>query len=261
MPDVCDNAIHSGVTVGGDSKATMGQQDHGGDGTPASVTVVEADATDPADSSGEATADAESSSPPAEVAGLAEETPRRGPAIPLRLLVLVTILNLGLALALFALRPPGRVERVAAPTAMPPQIEALMTQVQRGEHGAPYQLTLTDDDLTATAGYFLAQSQDVPFSQVRVAVAGGKVEANAVTTGLAVAVPVRVQANIVARNGAPVVEVTDVGVGGMALPSFAHEQVLREANRAVDLSRYNVPVTVDSIELRDGVLEARGAVK
>ena len=54
---------------------------------------------------------------------------------------------------------------------------------------------------------------------------------------------------------------TDVGVGGMPLPAFAHEQVLREANRAVDLSRYELPVTVDTIALRDGVLEARGTVK
>ena len=191
----------------------------------------------------------------------AEETPRQGPAISLKLLILVTVLNLGLALGLFALRPPWRVERVAAPTALPPQIAALMVQVQQGQHGAPYQLVLTDDDLSATAGYFLAQSKDVPFSQVRVRVAGGKVEATAVTTGLAVAVPVRIEANVIARGGAPVVQVTDVGVGGMPLPAFAHEQVLREANQAVDLSRYSIPVTVDAIVLRDGVLEARGTVK
>jgi hypothetical protein len=34
-----------------------------------------------------------------------------------------------------------------------------------------------------------------------------------------------------------------------------------EANRAVDLSRYDVPVTVDSIALQSGVLETRGTVK
>jgi uncharacterized protein YpmS len=246
----------------------MGQQDQGDDGTHVSgsgaVTVSEVDPTDSSDLPAAPVEDVEgaaSPSPPAEASPPSGDLPRRGPAVSLRLLVLATIVNLGLALALFALRPPGRVERVAAPTTLPLQVAALTAQVQRGEHGAPYQLTLTDDDLSATAGYYLAQSQDVPFSQVRVNVAGGKVEANAVTTGLAVAVPVRIQANVVARDGAPVVAVTDVGVGGMPLPAFAHEQVLREANRAVDLSRYHLPVTVDAIAIRDGVLEARGIVK
>ena len=189
----------------------MGQQDQGDHVTHSlesgAVTVTEADAADPTDlpvAPVEGTESAASPSPPAGDSLPSSDLPRRGSAVSLRLLVLVTIVNLGLALALFTLRPPGRVERVAAPTTVPPQVAALTAQVQRGEHGAPYQLSLTDDDLSATAGYYLAQSQDVPFSQVRVNVAGGKVEANAVTTGLAVAVPVRIQANVVARNGAPV---------------------------------------------------------
>lgn len=186
---------------------------------------------------------------------------RSGPAVPLRWLLLVTVVNLALAAGLLIVRPPGRVERVAAPTALPPHVAQLGAQVQRGEHGAPYRLVLSDDDLSATAAYFLARAQDVPFSQVRIAVAGGQVEANAVTTGLAVAVPVRVRGNVTARAGAPVVQVTDVGVGGLPLPAFAHEQVLREANRAVDLSRYDLPIIVDAVELRTGELELRGTVR
>lgn len=246
-----------GASNGPGQRGEMGRDDHGDDGTPASGTVAEADPTDDAPAPEAEGAESPSVTPTAP----AEETPRRGPAVPLKLLVLVTVLNLGLALALFALRPPWRVERVAAPTAMPAQVAALAAQVAGGQHGAPYQLSLTDDELSDTAGYFLAQSPDVPFSQVRVRVIGGRVEATAVTTGLAVAVPVRVQANVIARDGAPVVQVTDVGLGGMPLPAFAREQVLREANQAVDLSRYYMPVTVDSIVLRDGVLEARGTVK
>ena len=274
----------------------MRQQNHGDDGIPSPVTVVEtapspaqadaAAATDDqpraADEAGRANAgkvggagkaadldeasspDAAPSDDPASSADAAPPAvaaPPRGPAVPIKLLILVTVVNLGLALGLLTLRPPWRLERVVVPTAMPAQVAQLAAQVQRGEHGAPYQLLLTDDDLSATAGYFLAQSADVPFSQVRVTVNGGQVEANAVTTGLAMAVPVRIQANVIAQNGAPVVQVTDVGLGGVPLPSFAQEQVLREANRAVDLSRYNLPVTVDTLELRPGVLEARGTVK
>jgi hypothetical protein len=166
-----------------------------------------------------------------------------------------------LAAGLLMLRPPWRVERSEAAPPLPAQVVELQTRVQRGEHGTPYMLTLTDEELTATARHFLAQSEDVPFTQVRVAVVGSRLEVSGVTTGLAVAVPVKVMANAEARNGAPVVSVADVDVGGLALPPFVREQVLREANRAVDLSRYDLPVTVDAISLRPGVLEARGTVR
>jgi hypothetical protein len=195
-------------------------------------------------------------------AAAAAETPTRpGPAVPLRLLLLVTALNVLLAAGLLVLRPPWRVERGDAPPALPPQVAELQGRVARGEHQTPYTLTLTDDELTATARYFLAQSEDVPFGQVRVAVVDGRLEASGVTTGLAVAVPVRVVANVEARNGAPVISVVDVGIGGLALPTFVREQILTEANRAVDLSRYELAVTVDAVTLRPGALDVRGTVR
>jgi hypothetical protein len=245
----------------------MGQHDdEGADGSQTAVAeavavgepvaVAEALAA-PADPPGDA-ADSDSK---AEAPAATSPAPPRAPAVPLTLAILVTVVNLGLAAVLLLIRPPQRVERVAETPTMPAPVARLAAQVQRGEHGAPYDLVLTDDDLTATATYFLAQSADVPFSQVRVTVTDGHLEVAAVTTGTAVSVPVRIQANVTAKDGAPVVQVLDVGIGGMPLPTFAHEQVLREANRAVDLSQYTLPVTVDSISLTPGVLEARGAVK
>ena len=194
-------------------------------------------------------------------AAAAESPPRPRPAVPVKLLLLVTVLNILLAAGLLTLRPPWRVERSDAPPRLPPQVAELQARVARGEHQAPYTLTLTDDELTATAHYFLAQSEDVPFSQVRVAVVDGRLEATGVTTGLAVAVPVRIVANVEARNGEPTVSVVDVGIGGLALPTFVREQILTEANRAVDLSRYDLPVTVDACTLRPGALDVRGTVR
>jgi hypothetical protein len=147
------------------------------------------------------------------------------------------------------------------PPPLPPQVVELQARVARGEHGTPYTLTLHDEELTATARYFLAQREDVPFSQVRVAVVRGRLEATGVTTGLAVAVPVRVLANVEAPNSAPVIRVVDVGIGGMALPSFVRQQVLAEANKAVDLSRYEMPVTIDAVTLQDGALYLYGKVR
>jgi hypothetical protein len=245
-----------------------GQQAQGDDDLPRIVERPEPEGPDAvqADSSTEdasaegdvASADA---SPAAEAPAPSEAEERTRPAVPLRLLLLVVALNVLLALGLLTLRPPWRVERAEAPPTLPLQVAALQSRVAQGEHGTPYTLSLTDDELTATARYFLVQSEDVPFSQVRVIVINGHLEATGVTTGLAVAVPVRILANVTARDGNPVVSVADVGIGGMALPSFVREQVLREANQAVDLSRYELPVTVDVVTLRSGVLDLRGTVR
>jgi hypothetical protein len=204
--------------------------------------------------------EAEPAQPSPEAEPEQPETPSR-PVFPLRLLVLVAVVNVLLAAGLLTLRPPWRIERSAAVPPLPAQVAELQARVQSGEHQTPYALTLTDDELTATARHFLAQSDDVPFAQVRVAVVGSHLEVSGVTTGLAVAVPVKVVANAVSRDGAPVVSVAAVDIGGLALPPFVREQVLREANQAVDLSRYDLAVTVDAVTLRPGVLEARGMVR
>jgi hypothetical protein len=249
--------------------AVAGQQTHGEDDdrSRSGPTEPEADPNralddaDPADGDAAHAADGDDESDSSVEVAASEASPRPGPGVPLRLLLLVTVLNVLLAAGLLTVRPPWRVERATEVPPLPAQVAELQVRVQRGEHGTPYTLSLTDDELTATARYFLAQSQDVPFSQVRIGVVDQYVEVTGVTTSLAVAVPVRVVANVAARNGAPVVSVVDVGIGGLALPSFVREQVLTEANRAVDLSRYDLAVTVDSVARRTGVLDVRGTVR
>ena len=208
----------------------------------------------------ESSAEPDAEGPSEETAPEQPEAPSR-PGVPRRLLLLVAVVNVLLAVGLLTLRPPWRVERSEAAPPLPAQVAELQARVQRGEHGTPYALTLTDEELTATARHYLAQSEDVPFTQVRVAVVGNHLEVSGVTTGLAVAVPVKVVANAAARSGVPVVSVVDVDVGGLALPPFVREQVLREANQAVDLSRYDLAVTVDAVTLRPGVLDVRGTVR
>ena len=194
-------------------------------------------------------------------AAVAEPVSRPAPGVSLRWLLVAVLVNAALAAVLLAVRPPWRVERTTAVPELPTQVARLQAQIQRGEHGMPFALDLTDDDLTATAAYFLAQRQDVPFSQVRVAVLDDRVEARGVTTGLAVAVPVRVSANVLARNGQLVIRVIDVDVSGATLPGFARDEVLRQANQAVDLSRYDLPLVVETVRLRPGQLQALGRVK
>jgi len=184
-----------------------------------------------------------------------------------RVLVLVAAVNLLLGVALFALRSPqGAGAALEPPPALPPQVEALRALIAEGRHGEPYVLDLTDDELSATAEYFLAQRPNVPFARVRMAVQGplpgaeGLVVVDAVTRGLAFTVPVRASGRLSAAAGLPRATIEDVSLGGTPLPAFVRDRVLAEADASLDFSRYALPVTVDALELRPGGLTIRGTV-
>lgn len=174
----------------------------------------------------------------------------------------LVLANTVLALAFFAVRPPW-----ASPTSdaqapeLPVQIRALQQRVAEAHPGESYALDLSDAELTAAAGYYAATMPEVPFTRIEVAVAGDRIAVDAVTRGLAVPVPVRATVSLAAVDGTPHARVEDVRVAGSGLPAFAREQVLREANASLDLSRYDLPLTVDVVDLAPGKLVLRGRLR
>jgi hypothetical protein len=179
-----------------------------------------------------------------------------------RAIGLIVVLNLLLGLGLFAIRSPWRQPPEAiVPPVLPPQIQQLQHRVQTGAAGESYDLTLTDAELTAAAAYYVATQPDVPFDRVQVAVANDKITVNAVTKGLAVAAPVRVIGTFSASGGIPYTSLEDVSLGDVGLPAFARDRIVAEANRSLDFSRKDLPVTVESVDLRAGGLTIRGHVK
>jgi hypothetical protein len=182
-------------------------------------------------------------------------------SLPTVLLTLV-LANAVLALVLFAVRSPS-----ASPTSdvraaeLPVQIRALQQRIAAGQPGDAYALDLSDAELTAAAGYYAATLSEVPFTQIQLATTGDRVAVDAVTRGLAVPVPVHATVALTAVDGAPRARVEDVRVAGSGLPAFVRDQVLREANASLDLSRYDLPVTVDVIDLTPGRLVLRGHVR
>jgi LmeA-like phospholipid-binding len=101
----------------------------------------------------------------------------------------------------------------------------------------------------------------VPFTRIQVAVAGERIAVDAVTRGLAVPVPVHTSLSLAAVGGTPLARVEDVQVAGSGLPAFAREQVLHDANASLDLSRYDLPLAVDDVELTPGRLVLRGYLR
>jgi hypothetical protein len=179
-----------------------------------------------------------------------------------RVLILLVLANLLLGGALFLLRSPwvGPAEPMVVP-AMPAQVLELQERMAAGRHGEPYRLVLSDDELTALAGAFLAKRSDVPFTGVRIAVKDGKILVDGVTRGLAVTVPVRVVGTVGASGGLPRARIEDVSLGDVALPNFARERVLQDANTSLDFSRYDLPVTVDALDLGSGGIVIAGRLK
>ena len=175
-----------------------------------------------------------------------------------RLLAVLAVANLVLGVGLFALRPPGRADTTAPPPELPAQIQALAARMDGQHRGEDYTLTLSDADLTAAVANFLATSPEVPFGDVRVAVTGGRVVVNGTARGAALRVPIRATLTVVARDGHPVIQVENVSLGATTLPKFARQQIIDQANASLDLSQYDLGVTVESLTLGEGTLTVRG---
>lgn len=178
-----------------------------------------------------------------------------------RSLALLAAANVALGGVLFTLSPPrvsGAPDVVPAP-GLPAQVHSPSDRLAGGHEGEPYVLVLSDADLTALAGYVIARS-DVPFDQVRIAVADDGVAVDGVTRGMAVTVPVRAVGRIGARDGLPEVTLDDVSLGGAPLPPFVRRQIVREADRSLDFSRYPMPVSVDAVTLRHAEMTIVGRI-
>ncbi len=206
---------------------------------------------------------AETASTPSTARGGAVPAARkRRHASAVTLLALVVAVNVVVGSVLFLARVPAAPGRsTAAPHELPAQVKDVQAAIDEGRHGEGYALALSDADLTALADYFLAETPESPFAGVKVVVTGDRVVAEGVAKALAVPVPVRATAVVGARDGVPWAKVEDVSLGQVALPGAVRERTIREVNASLDFSRYAMPITVDTLELRPGGLTVRGTVK
>ena len=174
------------------------------------------------------------------------------------LLIGLAALNLALGVGLFALRPPGRAIVITTPVTLPAPVQTLVGRMDGRHRGEPYTLTLTDAELTEAIAYFLATSPEVPFTDVRVVSRDGRIIVNGTARGAAVGVPVQATMTVIARGGRPIVTVEDVRLGSTPLPTFVRQQIIAQANASVDLSQYDLGITVESITVDTGTLTVRG---
>ena len=171
------------------------------------------------------------------------------------LLLALTLLLSGLV---FVHSPPGEGgEERRAQDQLPPQVHDLVDQVAAGRVGEPYALTLSDEELTSVARYFLTVP-DGPFTSVRVDVTGKHVVIDGVARKLGITTSLRLLVVVSARDGRPVASVERVET---RLPGFIRARIEEEVNAALDLSRHRLPIAVDAVELRPSGLTIRGTVR
>ncbi|MBI4497025.1 MAG: LmeA family phospholipid-binding protein [Chloroflexi bacterium] len=179
-----------------------------------------------------------------------------------RVLAVLVAGNLLLGGVLFTVGTPAqRTDETTPPPALPAAVQELQEKIAAGRHGEPYALALSDEELTSVVEYVLARSPNIPLTRVTITLTDGKVIADGVTRGLAVALPVRVTGTVGARDGRPWAQVQDVRLGEAPLPAFIRTQVLQELNASFDLARYPLPVTVEALELRPGEIRLQGTIK
>jgi hypothetical protein len=176
------------------------------------------------------------------------------------ILGLIAAINVLLAVGLFALRSPQAAASTSIAPALPAQAAALEARIKAGASGEPYDLTFTNDELNQLVAYALAQSPDIPFEQVRVAILADRLLVDGVTKGFAVALPVRAVVTVAAQDGMPIVRVQDISLGDTELPGPVRDRIRDDVNRSLDPSRLTLPISVETVEQEAGMLTLRGHI-
>jgi hypothetical protein len=178
-------------------------------------------------------------------------------------IAVIAAANLILGFFLFTIHSPARAasDELSSLPELPPSIQQLLVDAGQGNHGEPFTLALADNDLTAAARYFLASDPSLPFARARVSTTGTSAVLDGVTRGTGLALPVRIKTTVGATDGVPWARAEDISLGNTGLPQFVRDEIVRQINASIDFSRYDLLVRIDSINLAQGSITIRGAIK
>jgi hypothetical protein len=164
--------------------------------------------------------------------------------------------------------PPTATLRPAAPTATPSPAKPTPTATAGktlptlpATPGAPFRVTMSNQQLTEAVKLYLAQHPEVPFSdpQVQVHPDGVEITGKARVGGLSV--PVRVWGLITLVDNVPYFEVTNVDLGQAPLPGSIKNIITALLDQSVDFSQFNLPMVVQDIQLGEGQVTITGTAK
>jgi hypothetical protein len=157
----------------------------------------------------------------------------------------------------FAAREPAYV----VDPRLDPELADLRERLIEGtHHGEPYEVTLTNLEAEQAITWFLNRHPSIPFRYPRVEIHpdGVEVWGEAHMAGLRVGLEGR--ANVVLRDGVPIITVERLGMAGVAIPGFVRQRIQAEIDRQL-AQAYNLPIIIETLELHEGWGRGAGTIR
>jgi len=142
-----------------------------------------------------------------------------------------------------------------------PQIADIREKLWSGEHkGEAFKIVVTEQMATDAIAWFLVRHPEVPFSHPQVEIEPGGVTGRGLAHVFGLRTPVYGRANILLRDGKPVVVVQEIGVAGVAVPAALTAAIQAELEKQLGASQ-SLPVDLDRLELGPDTITVEGVYR
>jgi hypothetical protein len=143
-----------------------------------------------------------------------------------------------------------------------PEIAAIREKVIAGESsGEAFSVVITQESASQAVAWFLRRHPRVPFSRPWVQVTAGGIHGQGLVHLFGLNAPVYGRANIVLRDGAPVVTLQELGVAGAAVPGFVRDAIQAEVEAQFAFWQDDPPVQITRLELGAGTITVEGVYR
>jgi hypothetical protein len=150
---------------------------------------------------------------------------------------------------------------VAVEPRLEPDIAELRDRLREGGHsGEPFTLEVTDQEAAETIAWYLAARPAIPFREPQVFITPEGITARGVAEIAGLRVGLSGRANIVLRDGVPIVTLADLDVAGVAVPGFVRDRIQAEIDAQFSLAQ-DLPLIIDELLLEEGRATVQGTIR
>ena len=140
-------------------------------------------------------------------------------------------------------------------------IDQIAQAVTDGVHGVPFELTISQDEITQQITTYLENNPDVAFSDLQVTLTpgAGLVTGKAKIAGFSL--PFKATVTVEVVDGKPRLKVLKLDVMGGLIPGFIKNQLIAMIEQNAELPIVqDLPVTLTEVEILAGHAVARGTL-
>jgi hypothetical protein len=139
-------------------------------------------------------------------------------------------------------------------------LDELDKAIQAGQHGVPFRLIFTEQDISNEIDTYLRSSGDIGFSNIRVTLQPGAAVIAGKAHVVAFDVNFKATTTVVMTNGRPRLKVLQIDVLGGLLPGFVKDALIGMIEQQADLPLLaDLPVSIASVDLEQGQAVVSGS--